>query len=280
MRICVCGIGRVGKPLLDMFRKKGFEAIGYDMVSEKSEANVGMAVAVSDCCVFMVQTPSKRDGSFDDGFLRHALAEFHEETQRQNKPDYLYIVSSTTMPGQCESFREIVGDNLCYKPEFIRLAYVRDDLLNPYFFLIGEASKKAGDRCEEIYKRVADCPIKRMSLTEAELAKITLNCALTMKVSLANQLHLVAEKLGANSSTIMEAVGADPRIGRAYLNPGWPFSGPCLPRDNRMFHHVAAKAGIDACLSEASDKINAMVVGVEREGWSNADNFSYQSCTD
>ena len=59
-----------------------------------------------------------------------------------------------------------------------------------------------------------------MPLLEAELVKITLNCALTMKISLANQLRLVAQKLGADSNAIMDAVGSDPRIGHAYLKPG------------------------------------------------------------
>ena len=95
-----------------------------------------------------------------------------------------------------------------------------------------------------------------MSLLEAELAKITLNCALTMKISLANQLHMVAEKLGVDSEKIMDAVGTDPRIGHEHMKPGWPYGGPCLPRDNRMFQFVAERAGVKAWLSEAADKIN------------------------
>jgi UDPglucose 6-dehydrogenase len=98
-----------------------------------------------------------------------------------------------------------------------------------------------------------------MSLIEAELAKITLNCALTMKISLANQLHLVASKLGADSRKIMEAVGADPRINPCYLEPGRRFSGPCLPRDGRMFAYVANRVGIEAAMCLAADKINGMM---------------------
>jgi UDPglucose 6-dehydrogenase len=98
-----------------------------------------------------------------------------------------------------------------------------------------------------------------MSLIEAELAKITLNCALTMKISLANQLYLVARKLGADPRKIMDAVGADPRINPHYLEPGRPYSGPCLPRDNRMFQFTAEKAGVFAALSIAADVINGML---------------------
>ena len=256
MRIAVCGLGKVGRPILDTLRVKGFAAIGYDCVPAKSEAKLSDAVDQSDAAIFIVPTPSNEDGSFSNVYLIQALERFKNSIPMREKKDYLYIVSSTTVPGSCENFRKIVGDNICYKPEFIRLDHVRNDLLSPAFTLIGEASKEAGDRSEQIYRQIADVPVKRMSLIEAELTKITLNCALTMKISLANQLHLVAKKLGADSEKIMDAVGTDPRIGLAYLKPGWPYGGPCLPRDNRMFRFVAEKVGVNACLSEAADKIN------------------------
>jgi UDPglucose 6-dehydrogenase len=256
MRIAVCGLGKVGKPILDTLRLKGFTAVGHDSDPQKSEAPVHECVERSDAAIFIVPTPSLPDGSFSNSYLVTALIAFRAQAFAQGKTDYLYIITSTTVPGSCDSFRAFLGDNVCYKPEFIRLASVREDLLNPAFILIGEANARVGNRVQSIFQKIAHVPVKRMSLVEAELAKITLNCALTMKISLANQLHLVASRLGADSRKIMEAVGADPRINPAYLTPGWPYGGPCLPRDNRMFRYVAEKAGIDACLSEAADRIN------------------------
>ena len=267
-RIAVCGLGKVGKPILNMLRKKGFEAIGYDRDHNLAECSSRDAVEVSDACIFIVQTPSLPDGSFSNEFLKDALTRFKNAERAMNRTDYLYIVTSTTTPGSCDEFRKIVGDNLVYKPEFIRLEHVDADLVRPAFILIGEARKQAGDRAEKIYRAIfaagipygsAVAPVHRMSLLEAELAKITLNCALTMKISLANQLHLGAKKLGADSRKIMECVGADPRIGPEYLEPGRPYGGPCLPRDNRMFRYVAEEAGVSAVLSLAADEINRMV---------------------
>lgn len=258
-RICVCGLGKVGKPILDTFRMKGFQVVGYDSDPARSEIEISEAVSVSEAAIFIVPTPSLPTGAFSNIMLRDALSAFNRQIRMREKRGFLYIISSTTTPGSCSAFKEIVGENLCYKPEFIRLAHVRDDLISPAFILIGEGSPAAGDRCENIFRGISDVPVFRMSLLEAELAKITLNCALTAKISIANQLHLVAERLGANSEKIMAAVGADPRIGSAYLKPGLPFGGPCLPRDNRMFAHVAEKAGVEAHLSIAIDKINDAV---------------------
>jgi UDPglucose 6-dehydrogenase len=258
-KICVCGLGKVGKPILNMLRNKGFSAVGYDHIPAHSEVSLSQAVDRSTCCIFIVQTPSLPDGSFSNVYLEQALLAVSGAAISQGKKDYLYIVTSTTVPGSCDDFRRIVGDNIVYKPEFIRLEYVDADLLDPSFILIGEGTKQAGDRAESLYKSILDVPVKRMSLIEAELAKITLNCALTMKISLANQLHLVARKLGADSRKIMDAVGADPRINPHYLEPGRPYSGPCLPRDNRMFQFVAERAEVKAHLAEAADQINWMM---------------------
>jgi UDPglucose 6-dehydrogenase len=242
-----------------MLRQKGFKVVGYDRVPAQTEVDLPTAVDQSDACIFIVQTPSLPDGSFSNGHLQEALIRFKHSIPMLGKPDYLYIVTSTTTPGSCDEFRKIVGDNIVYKPEFIRLEHVDADLLAPSFILIGEANTEAGYRTERLYRQIADVPVKRMSLIEAELAKITLNCALTMKISLANQLHLVASKLGADSRKIMAAVGADPRIGNEYLEPGRPYAGPCLPRDNRMFRYVAEKVGVNASLSEAADRINGLL---------------------
>jgi UDPglucose 6-dehydrogenase len=265
-RICVCGMGKVGRPILGMLRRKGFKAVGYDRDKNISETlDVDSAVLVTTATIFIVQTPSLADGSFSNEYLLSALTEFASSAKRhrpQMERDYLYIVTSTTVPGSCDEFRKIVGDNIVYKPEFIRLEYVDIDLLTPNFILMGEANSQVGDRAESLFRAINlydKIPVYRMSLLEAELAKITLNCALTMKISLANQLHLVAKKMGADSKKIMEAVGADPRINPCYLEPGRPYSGPCLPRDNRMFRYTAEKVGVDAALSEAADRINERI---------------------
>jgi UDPglucose 6-dehydrogenase len=252
MRVAVCGLGKVGLPLLEFLRSKGIESPGYDICSSKSQCSLEQTVKSSDACIFMVHTPSLPDGSFSNQYLENALRAFKAFAP----PGYLYIIGSTVVPGSCERFMEIVGNTLCYKPEFIRLARIEEDLRSQPYVLIGEGTYSAGTRCEELYKRLTNAPVFRMGLVEAELAKITLNCALTMKISLANQLYLVAKRMGADADKIMQVVGADPRIGPQYLKPGEPYGGPCLPRDNAMFAYFAKSVGVEAHLSIAADKIN------------------------
>lgn len=270
MKICVVGLGKVGRPLYDVLQK-WHQVVGYDIDPAKGRYSISQCVAMSDVAIFVVGTPSLPDGSFSNEYLVQALTGFRDEVKRQNKEDYLYVVTSTTVPGSCEQFREIVGENIVYNPLFIRLEHIYDDLLNPSFLLVGSPTVNSIDQWLGIWgevRRTSECKTCSMSLTEAELCKITLNCALTMKISLANQLHLVATKMNCDPKKIMNAVGTDPRIGNAYLEPGWPYLGPCLPRDNKMFQYVADRVGVHAVLSRAADAINDQMVRemVERNG--------------
>lgn len=255
MNITVVGLGKVGRPVYDTLRKYHETVIAYDNDPRQSQKNsIRECIERTDTAIFVVQTPSLPDGSFSNVYLKNALENFHDEQVKQQKLGFLYVVTSTTVPGSCEEFRKIVGDEIVYNPLFIRLPHIHDDLEKPNLFLVGHQDGTALLRWADIWPPTA--PIVAMSLTEAELAKITLNCALTVKISLANQLHLVAKRMNCDSKKIMQAVGLDPRIGLEYLTPGWPYGGPCLPRDNRMFQYTARRVGIDAALSRGADEIN------------------------
>jgi UDPglucose 6-dehydrogenase len=96
-----------------------------------------------------------------------------------------------------------------------------------------------------------------MSLTSAELTKISVNSFITMKISFTNQLRLIAEKFpDANIHEMMAAIGCDSRIGSKYLRAGLSFGGPCFPRDNRLVAYTARHHGVEAPLAEATDRVN------------------------
>ena len=97
-----------------------------------------------------------------------------------------------------------------------------------------------------------------MSLTAAELTKIALNCYLTMKISYANQVGEVLTKfgLGEEIDNVLNAIGADSRVGSKYLGYGFGFGGPCLPRDNRAFAHAAERVGLKNNIGLTIDAFN------------------------
>ena len=148
---------------------------------------------------------------------------------------------------------------LCYSPEFIALGNVIRDMLEPDMVLIGESDPRAGDVLERLYAGVCenDPPFRRMSLVNAELTKIAVNTYVTMKISYANALADMCERLpGADVEVVTDALGLDTRIGRKYLRGAIAYGGPCFPRDNKAFAVLARDLGAEPLLAEATDAVN------------------------
>ena len=96
-----------------------------------------------------------------------------------------------------------------------------------------------------------------MNLTNAEITKLSLNCYVTMKISFANELAAICERIpGADVDVVTTAIGADARVGRKYLKGGLGFGGPCFPRDNLAFQRCAEDAGTQAHLSPRVVEVN------------------------
>jgi UDPglucose 6-dehydrogenase len=299
--ITVCGLGKLGSPLAAAFAASKVPVLGLDVDLEKiacindwrppvdepqlaeylelstvrtnlrATISPGYATRFSDACLFVTPTPSLPDGGFDHAHLLGALTSVARAARQQGRRNYAFIVCSTVMPGFMDSqaaplLRSVLEDlrfMLVYKPEFIALGTVIENLHRPDVLLIGADSEEAGEYAERLYRRMVfdnpPVPAQQMTLIEAELAKIALNCAVTMKISFANQIGILARRLGADPVRVLSAVGADSRIGPGALRAGLPFGGPCFPRDNLMFRRVASLVGEHAPLAEATDLINKLL---------------------
>jgi UDPglucose 6-dehydrogenase len=153
---------------------------------------------------------------------------------------------------------------MCYNPEFIALGSVIRDFLNPDFVLIGESDERSGQVLEGIYRQVCenDPPIVRMNFINAELTKLAVNTFVTTKISFANMLARICERLpGADVDVVTRALGLDSRIGAKYLKGAVSYGGPCFPRDNLALIATARKVGAPADIAEATDRFNRWQVG-------------------
>jgi UDPglucose 6-dehydrogenase len=234
------------------------------------------AVSNSEVSFIVVPTPSKANGSFS---LRHVLAAvtgIGEAIRRTSGNGHLVVLTATVSPGSTggpvrdaleRSAGRRVGEELglCYSPEFIALGSVIHDILHPDMILIGQANERSGSRLEELCLAVVDAraPVVRMNLVNAELAKLAVNTFVTTKISYANMLAQICERIpGADAAAVTQAIGHDSRIGHKYLNPATPYGGPCFPRDNAAIAAAARIVGARADLAEATDTINRR--GLER----------------
>lgn len=111
--------------------------------------------------------------------------------------------------------------------------------------------------------------IKKMSRTESEICKLSINCFLTTKISFANMIGDVCERMSCNPDLVLSAVGSDSRINNKYLKYGFGFGGPCFPRDNRALSKCAEEVGINAVISKSTDLMNELHLNYQLENFKN-----------
>ena len=297
----VIGLGKLGACMAACFAAKGFPTIGVDLSAAAVEAvnsgrapvdetdlqaaiskgqkflsatqDYGEAVLGSDATFVIVPTPSEAHGGFS---LRYAAPAFREIGRALARKDgyHLVVLTSTVLPGATEygllplleeasGKKAGVGFGLCYSPEFIALGSVIRDFLNPDFVLIGESDEKAGAMLAEFCKRVCDndSPVARMGLANAELTKMSVNSFMTMKISFANMLSELCEKLpGGDVDVVTRALSLFGGIGRKSLLGGLGYGGPCLPRDNVALAYLARSLGRELPILGAVDQFNRSIV--------------------
>jgi UDPglucose 6-dehydrogenase len=296
MQVAVIGLGKLGAPLAAVLAGKGNDVLGIDVNPEavrllnegfapveepglqallsasrdRLSATMDIAAAAdTEVSILLVPTPSDNRGAFSNQHVFAAVEELGRGL-RGRDAYHVVVVASTVMPGSCDA--EIrpalesasgrrVGETLglCYSPEFIALGNVIRDMLEPDMVLIGESDTRAGDMLQRLYAGVCenDPPFRRMSLVNAELTKIAVNTYVTMKISYANTLADMCERLpGGDVKVVTDALGLDTRIGAKYLRGAIAYGGPCFPRDNKAFGVLARDLGAEPLLAEATDAVN------------------------
>ena len=296
-RLTVIGLGKLGLNMAACLAYKGYDTIGVDNnvelieklkrgespiwepgLSEMLEkaaphfelsTDIDYAVKNSDIIFIFVGSPSMIDGSFSSEYVKVVAQEIG--TALKEIEGFRLIVNRTTvMPGETKSTitnilvassGKSVGDDfgMCFNPEFMALGSAIHNFLNPDVIAIGEYDERSGKMLEALYKDVCDNnpAIVRTSITNAEWSKLSLNVFLTLKMSYANVIAEVCEKIeGGNVDDISEILGHDPRIGRKFLSGAIGYGGPCFPRDTKAFNAFTNVIGVHSELSDAAEAVN------------------------
>jgi UDPglucose 6-dehydrogenase len=301
MRAAVIGLGKLGAPLAAVLASKGVDVIAVDKNPEavrllaaakapveepqlqstidagrarlRATTSFAEAVGASDVTFVIVPTPSGTDGAFSSEYVIAAVKEIGAALRGRSEY-HVVSITSTLMPGttgsevraalESSSGRRVGADlGLCYSPEFVALGSVVRDMLYPDVVLIGESDPRAGDVLARIYQHICERkpPVQRMSIVNAEITKIAVNTFVTTKITYANMLSGICERLeGADVDVVTATLGLDSRIGRKYLQGATGYGGPCFPRDNVAFSVLAHRVGARADLAESTDKLNRFQV--------------------
>ena len=296
-RLSIIGLGKLGLPMAACLAHKGYRVIGVDLNADIIQAvnegrcpiyepgvadlmrnsheclsatsDYAYAIENSEITFIFVPTPSEEDGGFSTKYVEAASRNI-AKVLKSKGTFHLVVIRSTVLPDTTENVVRPLIENisvrrcgedfgLCYNPEFLAVGSVIRDFLNPDVVLIGESDPKSGELLSGIYRTVCNNnpPIVRTSINNAELAKISLNTFITMKIGFANTIAEICEKIrGGDVDVVSRILGLDSRIGRKYLTGGLAYGGPCFPKDNKAFVSFARKIGCEAKLPETTDRIN------------------------
>ena len=154
------------------------------------------------------------------------------------------------------------GAELCWNPEFLREGHGVHDTLSPDRIVAGVTSARAEAVMRQVYDWQIEAGVELFvtDLATAELAKVAANAFLATKISFINAVAEVCDVAGADVTMLARVLGADPRIGSAFLQPGLGFGGGCLPKDVRAFLARAAELGAADALAFLKD-VDAINLG-------------------
>jgi UDPglucose 6-dehydrogenase len=241
-------------------------------------ADAGEAIRASDAIFICVGTPPKENGEADLSAIDNVARQIATEA-RSSK----LVIEKSTVPARTglELRRALTAysrnSGLTFRvvsnPEFLREGTAVDDFLHPDRIVVGVEDDSSAAQMREIYRPILErkfrCPVHQGScpagaeapllvttINSAELIKHASNSFLALKISYANALADICERIGADVHEVTHAMGLDPRIGGQFLQAGLGFGGFCFPKDLQAFVHLAGTVGVDFEILKAAERVN------------------------
>jgi UDPglucose 6-dehydrogenase len=241
-------------------------------------ADAGEAIRGGEAIFICVGTPPKESGDADLSAIDHVARQIATEARSPK-----LVIEKSTVPARTgiELRRALTvytrnGDlnfRVASNPEFLREGTAVEDFFHPDRIVVGVEEESSAADLQEIYRPILEhrfhCPVHEgkcpqghegkflvTTINSAELIKHASNSFLALKISYANVIADLCEKIGADVEEVTHAMGLDPRIGTQFLRAGLGFGGFCFPKDIQAFIHLAASVGVDFDILKAAERVN------------------------
>ncbi len=240
--------------------------------------DTAQAARNADAIFLCVDVPQLENGESDFSALDTAARQLASSVDSSK----LVIMGSTVPVQTAEQLKRFlsiyrgkadISFSVTSNPQFFRKGTSVDDFFHPSRILLGVEDTHSEEILREIYRPITDgsfsCPIHMekcpasaapqilvTKVLSAELIKQISNAYLAVKVSYANVLADLCERLGGDVQEVTRAAGLDPRIGSQFLSAGLGFGGSRLPKDVRAFCHLAERLEIEAGIVNAAERVN------------------------
>jgi UDPglucose 6-dehydrogenase len=249
--IGIMGAGVVGGSLRAHLEERGNNVAVYDPPKGFDSIDV---LADADIVFVCVPTPYTPGVGFDNRYLTQAVASIPGSR--------IVVIKSTVLPGTTEMMQERFPQHrFMFNPEFLREATAFEDFVRPDRQIVGYTAESR-DAVERVMELLPRAPFERICrASEAEMAKYVANSFLAVKVSYANDVFDLCDRLRIDYASVRDMAAADERIGASHMDVfdgGYRgYGGKCLPKDSKSLLDLARSVGIDMQVLRAADRVNA-----------------------
>jgi len=267
------GVVPIYEPYLDAMLAANQRAQRLSFTSDAGET-----VRAGEAIFICVGTPPLENGESDLSAIDDVARMIATEA-RESK----LVVEKSTVPAQTGQQLKRVLEVYCRNgtvqfrvasnPEFLREGTAVEDFLHPDRIVFGVEDEVSERQLREIYRPILErkfrcsvhmnvCPATQpptlvvTTINSAELIKHASNSFLAMKISFANMIADLCEKVGADIKEVTRAMGMDQRIGPRFLDAGLGFGGFCLPKDVQAFIRLAERSGVDFNMLKEAERVN------------------------
>lgn len=223
------------------------------------------AIPPAEIVFICVGTPQNDDGAAD---LRYVFGA--AEQIGAHLAGYTVVTTKSTVPvGTTARVEEILRAGLLRResdavvdmannPEFLKEGNAISDFMSPDRVVVGVKTERARETMHRLYAPFlrTDDRVIFMSIPASELTKYAANTMLATRISLMNEIALLAEKVGADIEDVRQGIAPDRRIGKYFLYAGAGYGGSCFPKDISALVRTGAETGVDMRVAHAVHEVN------------------------
>lgn len=222
--------------------------------------SIGRAMKGAEFVFLCVATPAGANGAMDLSQVRAAAVAVAARLPARTQT--VVVIKSTLPVGSADEIEALMREHapaaeftLITNPEFLREGRAVYDVFHPDRIVIGTNDEGSAAELANLYAGL-EATLFVTDRRSAELIKQASNAFLATKISFANQLAELCERVDADVEVVAKGMGLDPRIGAGHLRAGLGFGGSCLPKDVEGLRASAIAAGVDLKLLEAVQEVN------------------------
>ena len=273
--VCVVGLGYIGLPTAAVVARAGCKVHGVDVTQSvvdtinRGEIHIeevdldglvhgvvargllkaSTEMAPADVFIIAVPTPFDADHAPDISYVLAA----GEAVARVLKPGDCVILESTSPVGTTEALRDLIAArrpdlkcpgltaetpdvSIAYCPERVLPGKILEELTNNDRS-IGGITPRCARKALAFYKRFVRGTCVTTDARSAEMTKLVENAYRDVNIAFANELSIVADKMGLDVWEVIRLANRHPRVN--ILQPGPGVGGHCIAVDPWFIVHGA-----------------------------------------